>query len=571
VLLLVFSAGCSTEVLQMGPNGDARIRTLEIRGAQLVPPFSPTQQKYSVLVADPATAQIKVAPYRYFTKFTVNERSMVMRTNLYGLPDFTPIDLAGQSNIRIAAVAEDGLQRLYTVTLLDREQVDAGITSMSVDGGQFSPSFSEGGAPDYISYRTKTETNVYTLAITSTNYTLSLVKYARNASLTVNGTAVAAGAVAGSIALQHPGTEAQQVVRVTNISPDGSFTNVKTLNVLYQDPATDARALRVTIYNNSSGVEVPYLPKYDFSRTEYTLVLDNFSAIRMDVTAAQSGAAVQIIQSSIDSTGAYGIENRYTNNQPIACQMGDRITVEVRQGTTVKNYVWEVTLFTRVPYDFRGGIADFLRFIHQEKEYGSAQYITVTGIVTFNVASSDGFFIEDAEYGLYVWAGWYSKPAGLREGQKVTIQFKYAKLWLGMAEVAYSSAWQPNQVKQTLVDRKPRPLYYQDSAATSWNSLADRTLQIYRHAGRMFRFKTQHPLSGGFNSGWTGQFDQGHAYQLAEDYGNVEATRQSSAAVTYMKEGVEGSFFGPLLFEGAMYMFVAHPQFMIIPREHQPD
>lgn len=567
-LVVFFGSGCTTEVLQMGPNGDARLRYLEIKGVSLIPSFSPTVMTYAAVVNDPASAQVLVAPFVYFTKFTVNEQLLAMNTNVYGLPTYTPFNMTGLTNLRVVTRAEDGLSRIYTVTLLDRAQVDAGLTGVSSTVGLIVPSFKEGSAPGYVSYQSGATTNLYSLVITNVNYRINLLKQAVNADLTVNGSVYGAGVALAAVDLVHPGSGTQVVV-VTNVSPNGMFTNVKTFNVTYANPATDARAQDVRFYNAASGEEITYTTTFSPNKMgDYSLVLDNCNTVRVAVTPVQSTATVSVIRATYDAVGVYSIQNTYTNADlnNIPCEMGDRITVRIQQGASQKNYVWYVTKFTStVGYGFSGGIGDFLRFIHEKKEYGQATYMSVTGIVTFDVAGDDGFFIEDGEYGLYIWAGWYSKPVGLKVGQKVRVDFKYAKLWMGFAEVAYSAAWQPNQVQTTILNRKPRDIYYQTTP--QWYSLADPVLEIYRHAARMVRYQTTMPIVSGFDSSWTGQFTPSYSFKLAEDYGNVEYTRTYSAAVRYMKEGVNGTFFGPLLYDGTMYMYIAHPQFMIIPWE----
>ena len=567
ILGFVFSA-CTTDVLQMGPNGDARLRYLEIKGVDLVPDFSPTVQNYTALVTDPANAKIKVAPFLYFTRFSVNGETVIMKTNVYGLPDYTPYSMEGISNITVVTKAEDGLSRTYKVTLLEKEKVDAALTSIGCSTGILTPTFKEGRAPKYISYSAITVTNIYALSVTNTSYSLALSKSASNASLTVNGAAVGTGQYSGSLGLTHPGSGTQSLM-VTNISPNGAFTNVKKINVTYVDPTTDARAQDVKFYNASSGAEITYIKSFNPSRTGYSIVLDNVDTVKIDVTTVQSGATVTVFRDTIDTDGNYTIQNTYTGTQlnSITCEMGDKITVRVSHGGSQTDYVWLVTMYTSSQgYGFDGNIGNFLRFIHQVKEWGStSEPWTVSGIVTMDVSSDDGFFIEDSQYGLYVWAGWYNKTGlNLRVGQKVSITFKYAKLWMGLAEIAYASAYNDGSiVVTTIVDKKPRPIFYQTTK--QWYSVADATLNIYNHAARMVRYEATDPIASTFNSSDIGEFTQGYSFKLATDYGNEDYTRTYADAVRYMKEDDTGTFFGPLLYDGTMYLFTAHSNSMIIP------
>lgn len=567
-LVALFAGGCTTDPLQMGPNGDARLRFLEIKGVDLIPPFSPTVQSYRAVVPDPASAEILITPFIYFTTYRVNDAMLLMNTNVYGLSTFTPYSMTGLSNIRIVTKAEDGLSRVYTIELLDPAASDAGLTTISCGAGILSPFFKEGRVPEYISFADLKITNQYTLEITNTTYTLGIGKSVGGSTLTVNGTEYAAGITAASIPLVHPGS-GTNVIRITNISPNGFFTNVKTVNVLYVDPANDARATDVKFYT-PSGQEITYIPGFDPLKPSYNLALDNVETVRMVVTTAQPGASVSVIRDSVDTAGYYTIRNTYTGTQlnSIPCEMGDRLKVRVVQGAQEKSYQWDVSMYTSENgYGFRGGIGDFLRFIHQRKEYGQQEHMEVTGIVSYNVSEDDGFFIEDGEFGIYVWAGWYSKPADLKVGQRVRVQFRYAKLWMGLAEIAYSGAWNSpsDQIITTIVDKKPRPIYYQSTL--QWYSMADINLEVYRHAARMVRYRTTEPILTGFDSSWTGQFNQQYGFKLAEDYGNADYTRKYSAAVKYMKEGREGVFFGPLYYDGTMYLYIAHPEQMILPWE----
>lgn len=271
---------------------------------------------------------------------------------------------------------------------------------------------------------------------------------------------------------------------------------------------------------------------------------------------------------SVGTDGLYSAETNVTDLNNIRCNMMDKLQIQVVQGSTTNTYTWLVTMFTsQYTYDFRGGIGDYLRFIHDKKEYGQQDHMEVTGIVSFNVAADDGFFIEDAEYGIYVWAGWYGKPDNLMPGQKVRVQFRYGKLWMGFAEIAYSAAWNSpaNQIITTVLDKKPRPIYYQDSKYVPWDSVADESLQLYRHAARIFKYQTVNPIVAGFNSGYVGQFDASKGYKLILDYGNENDTKQNSAAVKYMTEGAVGTFFGPLFYEDGMYLGVKDEYYMIIP------
>ena len=194
---------------------------------------------------------------------------------------------------------------------------DATLSALTLSSGTLSPSFSAGTT----SYSASVVSSVssVTLSATSTN---------THATIKVNGTAVASGAMAGPITLAI-GTNTIDVV-VT--AQDGTTTKTYSITVTRPDPFTDATLSALSI---SSGT---LSPLFSAGATSYSAsVVSTVSSVTVNATTTNSNASVSV-NSGAPTTG--------TNSTVIALAVGTNpisIVVTAQDGTTTKTYSISVT------------------------------------------------------------------------------------------------------------------------------------------------------------------------------------------------------------------------------------
>lgn len=568
MMLLVFGAGCTSDQLDMGLNGDARLRTLDVKDAHLIPDFDPLENDYEVLVDDINSAKILVVPYIAATEFRINGELIKMATNRYKMPDYTEISTILQSTNKlfIKTTAEDGLQRQYTLTFLSAAN-DAGISSITTESGVLFPGFEEGQSPEYETVTLDKATNVYRIEANASNFNVIVTPRRSNSSLTAAaGGSATVNVVSNTLELTIPNDGTTNTIYVTNVSSTGRFTNVKQLQVYFQDASKDDKATDIKVFDNS-GSQVSYLPRFEHTTYAYPLTLEvegNSDQLTFVVDKSQASQKVLFYK---DAVLVQEVTNAYSSvtNTPITVEMGTEVKVEVvsADDSLSKSYTYTVTMFTRTPYGFDGNIGNLHQTIDAllewdnsssnpaEHTHPSQEDIYITGIVTYDYGLNNSYYIEDGAYGVFVWTYW-SKPSDLKVGQKVRIQVQGAKYWFGFAEVTRV----PSSGGVVILDGGKRyPLYFRDANKIDCGNILNARKTSLRYQAQMFRFTADsiNPVMTGWDdSGW-GNFSSKLRYRVTNpDRVDIDLlSRTKYPILDYMDDNVTGHFYGPIYYSSS--------------------
>jgi len=573
-----FFAGCATDSLNMGPNGDARIREISFKDMTLIPSFDPYVTSYTVVRPDMnAPVYGKVVPFIYYTKVLLNGEAVRMATNGYKLPVFTDLTRQIKNNeLVITTTAQDGMQRSYTVKFLDGTH-DAGLAAIGTTGVMY-PQFSEGIAPAYEVAAFNGQNNVYEIVSGTTTVPLRIVKRYVNSVTRISNLTIGAGTISNQLTLTLPSTGDTVTFKLTNISASNDFTNVKTIVARYVNPASDNSLLGIQYYNAATGKEIRSLPVFYHGSTSYGLTLDDVRKINIKVTKSQAGATVVVTKTSIGtngqaqtpvSLGSNTADKEFTISG-VDVDMADKLSFTVTLGAA-KTYTTDITMFTRETYGFDGGISKLMRILKEQQaipETSTNFMYPVEGVITmfthvaFNPGERAGFYLEDGGYGLYVWTydGWQifdstgtATTDKLMVGQRIKIYVKAIKYWIGMPEVTRlwnrtTSGVNPrnpfSKLYTEIITKKPRAIFYQDGYEQDYGQ--------ERQLARLFRYKTPvgSPITAYFDESGIGNFNPQKAFKLFLPYPSGTFANSKLDAKKYMLEGVYGSFYGPSFTDG---------------------
>jgi len=594
-LLIFMLASCTTEALDIHPNGDSRIREISFKNRVLNPNFSPLTYEYNIYADGQEIVLGKVVPFIFHTKFYLNGKSVRMDTNGYKLPDFT--DLTGHFTnastsdgtkvLVIDSTAMDGNKRKYTVFLRGR-QSDAGIASVTTTNAVFTRPYFEYPAPLYRqgTNASPAGVDVYNLTV-NTNYAVLIFEKNHDAARlfsSLNPTSeIGAGSKTGvlwisNIATGFMGTN----FYVTNFSADGKLVNTKRFFFKIIEPAKDARLMSIDVKRGDNGQSIPYLPRYlntDVNQ-EHTLVVDDHTTI--DITGSKSQPETVLSLTINDVTNDSYITQDHTSRSysisRVPVNMGDKIVVTSKKGTQIYKHVFNVRAFTKNPYGFDGKISELLRDIQNKKEIvkGSGYSKVIEGVVTFITGYNEGFregwFIEDGAYGMYVWSyngspnataasGTSASNYGLlKVGHRIKMTVTAAKLWMNMPEVTDAV-----QAETVILDNGKRyPLHYIDGN--------DMQFGEFRHLGRIMRYSTYKagmPINATYDDNGMGNFTSTKAFKLFFPYTkSLKDLRDEykPESLEYMTEGKHGIFFGPSFLDGdGASIMMKGKEYMIVP------
>lgn len=576
LLLLGLWNGCTNEEFDPGLNGNAFLRFLRVKNANLIPDYQPTIFHYTTIRNGLSNVEALVQPYIFYSTVRLNGQSVRMETNIYGFPVETDIThVVTNDYLLIDITAEDGLHRQYSITFLD-ETHDAAINAIVPSAGSLYPAFTETIGPGYRQATYGDRTNEYQLYSQQQNITLSITKTNAGAGLTVNGTVVGNGTLSGtSGTISLPSDGSVSVIFVTNISQAGDTTNVKLINACYVHPTNDTALTAVRI--NGGGIR--YLPDFNRNSTQYSLVLEDTPVIALEADKATAGATLTIRQVK-DS----GITTRLTNvitsdnssatvSTSLTVGMGDQIQLEVVSsgGTLTASYLLDVTMFTAEEYTYNGqgingGIGHLLQLIRTRGEItlGSGFSTNIYGVLTAAGMNYDGngYMLEDGAYAVYIYD--YNDPVDkdgnpLKVGYLYSLEVKAAKMWRGLPEINAVSAdenYSPLHSMQ-LVD-KDNParyaLHYTDGSYVGW--------QYEQAACRIFRFKgyVVQDVDDSGRSRFTRGIGYGHDFRIfgyADLADNPGELYEKLPVSRYIRKDVSGTFFGPVYYDsGEGYMMM---------------
>jgi len=581
IVITGFTASCTSDTLELGPNGDSRLREISFKNRTMVPEFSPYTYEYVIFRGGDESILGKVVPYMFHTKFTLNGHSVRMATNGYKLPTHTDLTGYFTNNVLIVdLVAQDGNKRRYKISVKGPE-ADARIQSLVLTNGQFKQIYTEFSAP---LYRAGSSADTYEFAANVTSVHLSVVKAIPGSKLFASGIAGEIGAGSANADVLLSGIGSGTTFWLTNISSDGSTTNVKKLIGTYKDPANDPRI--VTLQVMANGADVPYLPRFDYdgmpeSKRTFAAI-DDADYIAIKGARLHPDTSLSLLINGTASSIPAGISGNNFSFDNVPVSQGDVFTVRATQGITSIDYVIMTRSFTTKPYGFDGNLKNLIRDIHMYKEMVGKSYV-IEGVVTFLTHYNEdkpaasmsgtnvtryacGWFMEDGAKGLYVWS-YNGYKSGIKVGHKIRMTVSAAKIWMNMPEVTDADSAQT----QILDGGKRYPLHYLDANEMDLGTSA--------HLGRLMKYSTykaRQPISATFDDNGIGNFDPNKAFKLFIPYTMSLADISSpsftdprkgySEATEFMKEGKEGIFFGPSFLDGdGASIMMKGKEYMIVP------
>jgi len=514
VALLALSAGCSSDLNKVGPNGNGYLSDLDIRNCTLVTEtaqtgFSAAVTNYSVIRWTNERMYAKILPAYYKSRVFVNGDRFKPMTNDIGIPTYTDItasiDKANPAVIKV--VNEAGLEMVYRVNLLGPES-DASIKAIRpivkpastdpatfVDTGTLFPKYEEDVGPTY-SRIINGAVNRYSSTAGTNSYRLIVTKGSAGSkiyltSLGTNPTDFAEVVTnSPDVFRDYTATTFTRFVKVRCVSQNGKYTNEKVITVKYLPPQNDSRLLDVAI-NGEKGMYPDFAP--DALSYYMATDVDQSRKVRLTLTKSQAGQRIRVSVFSNSSLDGTRVATAYPGQVPglnvfdattnrtvsidVTATSDDSVSVFVTNssGAGYNEYKFKLGVFTKAPYsgfkaegktaDGDGGIKDLLDDITQNGE--NFKKVVVQGILTVKdfwgwENAKKCLFIEDGRAGLYVflndavYAGLKTKPeAKFKTGCRVSMRITAGQLYYEMAEAVGI-----DELK--LEDPNPRPLMYRE-------------------------------------------------------------------------------------------------------------
>lgn len=235
--LLLFACADRTEIApgeddSVILSNDSSLSGLTLAGAALSPAFDSATENYTASVANDIDS-ISVTP-------TANDTNATITVNGDDLASGTasqPLALAeGDNEITVVVTAEDGSSTSTYVISVNRASLstDSSLSNLALSDGTISPAFDSGTQ----SYTVSVGNDVASMTVTPTTSDA-------NATVTVNGTAVASGSASGAISLD----VGDNVVDVVVTAEDGVSTQTYTVTVSREAPpvSNDASLAGLTL------------------------------------------------------------------------------------------------------------------------------------------------------------------------------------------------------------------------------------------------------------------------------------------------------------------------------------
>lgn len=304
------TAGSSTATINIGViSTDASLSSFVLSNGTLSPVFCGCTSNYTASVAN-SISSVTITP-------TVNQVNATVTVN--GIPVTSgttsgAINLAvGTNVINTVVTAQSGSTNTYSVTIIRAPATDATLSSLVVNGANLSPPFSSG-------------ITSYTDTVNVASINLTPTVNQPNATVTVNGVAVASGQ---SI----PVNLVLGVNTITTVvtAQDGITTNTYTLTIT-RLPSPDATLSSLTF---SGGTLSPVFNSSSYSYT--SSVGSTISSVTFTPVANQANATITVNGVPVSSGG--------TSN-PINLAIGTNIItviVTAQDGSTTQTYTVTIT------------------------------------------------------------------------------------------------------------------------------------------------------------------------------------------------------------------------------------
>ena len=292
------------------PSGNADLSALSLSSGTLAPAFAAGTTSYTASVSN-ATTSLTVTP-------TVTDATASVTVNGVATTSGNAsgaIALAvGANTLTTLVTAQDGTTtKTYTVTVTRAGSGDANLSALALSGGSISPAF----APSTTGY-------TMSIAAATTSITVTPTVNEPNATITVNGVAVASGNASGAIAMNTGANTVTVVVTAQNNSTTKTYT-VTVARAISTNNDLAALALSSGTLN----------PVFSAAQQTYTATVPDAS-ITVTPTVADSSASVKVNGVAITSGNA---------SAPIALNVGNNfIAVQVTaQDGSPRAYIVTVT------------------------------------------------------------------------------------------------------------------------------------------------------------------------------------------------------------------------------------
>ena len=331
------------------PGSDATLANLAISSGTLTPAFNSGTTAYSDAVLN-TTASVTVTPTTTDPDATVTVNGTPVTSGTASAPIAVSV---GPNAINVVVTAQDGTTTAaYTVTVTRAPSKNDNLSSLTMSKGTFSPTFASG-------------TTSYTDAVgnTVTSVTVTPTTSGGNATVKVNGTAVASGTASSPINLN----VGANTVSVVVTAQDGITTKTYTVTVNRAPSAND----NLSSLKMSKGT---FTPTFDSGTTSYSdVVANSITSVTVTPTTADPAATVTVNGNAVTSG---------TASQSINLALGtNKITVHViaPDGKTTKNYVVTVA---------RGNNIDNLSSLKMSKGIFSPTFASATTSYTDAVGNA---------------------------------------------------------------------------------------------------------------------------------------------------------------------------------------
>jgi len=296
-------------------SGNANLSKLGPGISGLTPAFSSGTTSYTISTGN-TTASMTLTPVSSDANATIKVNGTTVTSGTVT----APVILAegAQTVISTVVTAQDGsTTKTYTLTVARAVSTNASLSALKLSSGTLTPAF----APATTSYAVSVANTVSTI-------TISPATTDANATIKVNGAAVASGTASTLIALVEG---AQTVITTVVTAQNGATTKTYTLTVT-RAPSTNAALSKLG--PNIGGLT----PAFSSTTTSYTISTGNATAaIKLTPVSSDANATIQINGTAVASG---------TTTAPIALAVGpNTITavVTAQDGTTIKTYTLTVT------------------------------------------------------------------------------------------------------------------------------------------------------------------------------------------------------------------------------------
>jgi gliding motility-associated-like protein len=295
-------------------SSNANLSALALSAGTLSPAFASGTKSYTVSVTN-AALSLTVTPATANINATVTVNNIKVTSGTASPP--ISLNEGATTKIIVEVTAQNGNKQSYLIAVTRAPSTNAKLSKLGPGIGGLTPAFAS-------------STTNYTDNVSNATATITLkpVSSDANATIKVNGTAVASGTTTAPIALTEG---AQTVISTVVTAQNGTTTKTYTLTVT-RAPSTNANLSKL-------GPSIGGLtPAFSAATTSYTISTANATAsMKLTPVSNDANATIKVNGITVTSGTVFG---------PIALAPGpNNITtvVTAQDGTTTKTYTLTVT------------------------------------------------------------------------------------------------------------------------------------------------------------------------------------------------------------------------------------